>query len=109
MMRLLTRNDSGLIHFRCEDCFTGTVSDDSSQEQGGNNLYQVFSPLNPGGRYRLELHRPYHRSILRMLYKTCDRFQTPADQSFKDISWSSGSYQHPTTKDWYGIYPVAQQ
>lgn len=55
----------------------------------------------------LDLEEPYSRSLLRMLYKTCERFHLSHEQCFKDITAKgfSGSYSHPE-KDDRGVWVV---
>mmetsp|Transcript_16862 Transcript_16862/g.31366 ORF Transcript_16862/g.31366 Transcript_16862/m.31366 type:complete len:1427 (-) Transcript_16862:243-4523(-) len=88
ILRLLCRDHSSLMHFLNDGCSTGTCSDSEIDD------LQIFSVTNPGGRYRLDLTRPYHRTLLRMLYKTTERFGLTADQTFENLSFSPGSYAH---------------
>lgn len=90
ILRLLCRDTSALMHFWFDGCSTGTCSDSQIDD------LQVFSVTNPGGRYTLDLSRPYHRTLLRMLYKTMERFQQQPNDTFIDLKFSAGSYQHPT-------------
>lgn len=79
MLRLLARDYSSLVHFNADGCADGTIPE-------GDDSTQVFSATNPGGRYRLDFQRPYHRSLLRMLYKTCKRFKLETSDAFTTIS-----------------------
>ncbi|CAJ1423221.1 unnamed protein product [Effrenium voratum] len=49
---------------------------------------EVFSMSNlPGaGSYTLQLHRPYHRSLLRMLYKAAERFRLSPSEALTVLS-----------------------
>jgi Ran GTPase-activating protein (RanGAP) involved in mRNA processing and transport len=88
LLRLLVRATSGLLNFTCEECSTGKAQDASE-------IFQVFSCNSPGGRYTLELARPYHRSILRMLYKTCEKYKLEPSFGFTHLS-GNPPYSHPT-------------
>lgn len=98
-LRLLLRTSTGLLHFHCDGCTNGPTSDPFDTET------QIFNPNNPGGRYCLDLQRPYHRAILRMLYKTMERFKCAMDVAFQDISFSAPPYVHPS-KDKRGNWSV---
>lgn len=102
LLRLLTQSVSGLMRFKCEECSTGTTAIPPSD--GG----KVFSATNPGGRYVLDLTRPYFRSILRMLYKTAERFGLPPEEAFRNMVSSPGPYTHPQ-KDAHGVLMVPQK
>mmetsp|Transcript_112506 Transcript_112506/g.195237 ORF Transcript_112506/g.195237 Transcript_112506/m.195237 type:complete len:1491 (+) Transcript_112506:137-4609(+) len=98
LLRLLSRDTSGLIHFKCEECCSGKSSDNVEG-------LQQFSNTSPGGRYVLDLERPYHRSILRMLYKTCDRFNLPPMEAFSSVVSSISGFSH-AQKDYHGVWSV---
>mmetsp|Transcript_26615 Transcript_26615/g.88276 ORF Transcript_26615/g.88276 Transcript_26615/m.88276 type:complete len:1465 (-) Transcript_26615:97-4491(-) len=85
IMRLMSRDHTGLMFVATEGCYTG-----ENNESGGKNG-QVFSYTNPGGHYDLQLWRPYHRSLLRMLYKTVDYLQVQPDEAFKPPDENSKS------------------
>lgn len=53
----------------------------------------------------LQLDRPDHRSLLRMLYKSCDRLGIPASQAFSHVQYSRGNYSHPSVGG-DGVYEV---
>jgi Ca2+-binding EF-hand superfamily protein len=91
LLRLLSRSTSGLKRFVWDDCHIGKTTAPSEH-------YQVFSCASPGGRYILELERPYHRSILRMLYKTCEKHRISPEFAFNDMK-SSPSYSHAAKGD----------
>jgi len=101
VLRLLSREESGLLHFNCKDC-TSCLEDVKK-----SNL-QTFNATNPGGRYRLDLHRPYHRALLRMFYKMSEHFSVPPGIAFKDLQYSGKQYQHPP-KDSNGVWSVLQE
>lgn len=97
LLRLLSRCSSALINFTFEQCGKGAMMD-------GRTDLQVFRASRPHGRYTLDLSRPYHRSLLRMLYKTAERLQLSADAAFRSID-ATPAYAHPS-KDARGIYQV---
>lgn len=99
VFRLLARETSGLMYFDCVDCAQGN-SHQAVLEEGG----QVFSAMNPTGRYRLDLQRPYHRALLKKLYLCSDRFGVPVADSFLSL-WSDCNYSHPP-KTSHGVYDV---
>jgi len=88
ILRLLGREASGFSSFDCEGCGSGIDSGDQT----------VFNETNPGARYNLELWKPYHRAVLRMLYRTCEKYNLSPDAAFVDVRSSSGKYQHPVAK-----------
>jgi len=100
MLRLLVRDTSGLVFFKCDECSSGKTMDASE-------IYQVFTCNSPGGLYRLELTRPYHRSILRMLYKTCERFCIDPGSAFTDLK-GTPAYNH-ASKGECGLWVVPKK
>jgi len=101
ILRLLSLNSSGLTHFNCDDCTKGLSTNTSE-------IYQIFSATNPSKRYTLDLQRPYHRALLRMLYKLTERFQLAPDYAFSDIKYSLVAYTH-ATKDSHGVWVTPTQ
>merc|ERR1719162_2155249 len=98
LLRLLCNDSSGLIEFDCRDCFCGPA------RSGGEGL-QVYRAASPGSRYNLELDRPYHRSLLRMLYKTCEYFNMNPSDAFSHVVYSLPSFVH-AHKDEHGVWIV---
>eukprot|EP00439_Symbiodinium_sp_Y106_P067810 s1963_g11.t1 len=93
---LFDRLQSKLRFIDLAGCTAGAV-------QPGPDGNQLFNYINPSGLYDLDLSRPYHRSLLRMLYKKCELSgQTPA--SAFQIQCSSVPYSHPDKRD--GRYTV---
>lgn len=99
ILRLLSRSSSGLMHFDCRGCTTGLGHDLA------DDRVQLYNATNPGGRYRLSLDRPYHRAILRMLYKACSQFKVKPKEVFDNISFSQGMFKQPEV-DRDGIWIV---
>jgi len=96
ILRLLCSSKSKLRFIDLAGCTAGAV-------QPGPDGNQLFNYINPSGLYDLDLSRPYHRSLLRMLYKKCELSgQTPA--SAFQIQCSSVPYSHPDKRD--GRYTV---
>ncbi|CAJ1367381.1 unnamed protein product [Effrenium voratum] len=102
LLRLMARQFNNIRHFDADGCFTGApdVDEDSSVA-----LCQSFSFTNPGGRYKLELDRPYHRAMLRMLCKTTERYKVTVDKGMFDVSYSLG-HMSPLTKHSTGVWQV---
>lgn len=96
--RLLCRESCGVMHFSCKVC-SGSLENDVASG------IQQFNMTNPGGRYVLNLHRPYHRALLRMFYKTSERVSVAPHLSFTNIEYSKGKYTH-AEKDSDGIWAV---
>lgn len=104
LVRLLTRDASGLLHLICNGC--------SSHTEAGEDL---FNASNPSGFYKLNLALPEDRARLRKLYKTCDRLNVQAEAAFSDTSFISAeriskasakdTFQHPQ-KDLKGLREV---
>merc|ERR1719424_4570 len=101
-LRLLSRRTCGMANFDCSDCEGVAESGDSK-----------FNPGNPAGPYKLDLGRTYCRTMLRMLYNTCERLQINPDSCFKDVRFSAQSagggpqvpFEHPNQRDNSGGYP----
>jgi len=96
ILRLLAREHTGLKYFDIDNCYSGD-----------QDATMKFSYTNPGGKYELELWRPYHRSLLRMLYKTADRFGLPFDVAFSNIQYNKPGFAH-AVKD-MGVYEVLRE
>eukprot|EP00930_Biecheleria_cincta_P035389 TRINITY_DN24342_c0_g2_i1.p1 TRINITY_DN24342_c0_g2~~TRINITY_DN24342_c0_g2_i1.p1 ORF type:complete len:1419 (-),score=214.24 TRINITY_DN24342_c0_g2_i1:1039-5295(-) len=105
LLRLLSRKTNALLRFDSEGCCHGAaleIQDNASVNTGA----QIFSFTNPGSKYNLNLQRPYHRSLLRMLYKTAERANLDFNQAFRDIDYSEAPYSHPSKE--HGIWQVAR-
>lgn len=100
VLRLVSQSHSGLMHFDITDSWHG-------MGPTGERVL-IFRTTNPSGRYDFDLTRPYHRSFLRMLYKSCERFNITPEQAFQGVVYSNGSYKHPS-KDGQGIRLVPTQ
>mmetsp|Transcript_52543 Transcript_52543/g.122973 ORF Transcript_52543/g.122973 Transcript_52543/m.122973 type:complete len:1513 (-) Transcript_52543:382-4920(-) len=74
LLRLLSRNDSALLHFHCKDC-------DGDWE--GEEREQLFNATNPSGTYLLDMEMAYHRTLLRMLLKTMENFSLSLETAFR--------------------------
>lgn len=98
LMRALSRETSALIKFGFEQTGTGALMDAQTD-------IQIFRASRPQGRYHLDLVRPYHRTLLRMLYKTADRLKLAPDLAFEKIV-ANPPHSHPS-KDAHGAYQVA--
>jgi len=96
--RLLSQDSSVLMHFTAKDC-------SSSLETSAASGIQQFNLTNPGGRYVLRLHRPYHRALLQMFYRTSERFSLSPEVSMTNLHFSNGKFQH-AQKDNAGIWVV---
>lgn len=102
ILRLLSRETSGLVSVETEGCYTGF-----SHAYGQPDDPPVYSAANPGGKYRLDLTRPYHRSVLRLLYKAAERFKVPTTDAFVDIEYSQPPWVHATKcKDGIWVVPT---
>jgi len=100
LLRLLAQDSSGFVYMDCESV--------AGVEEG--NVDQVFKALNPGGQYTLNLEKPYHRSLLRMLCKTAERMKIPVAEVFTDPVMGGGDdapnrFDLPT-KNTEGIWNV---
>jgi len=98
-VRLLLRERSGLHRVRFEGCAGGKHPVDDLQFMNANC---------PSARYSLQLDRPDHRSVLRMLYKTCDGLKVNPGEAFFHVQFSEGSYKHPSVGA-DGIYAVPRK
>eukprot|EP00913_Durusdinium_trenchii_P024096 g22630.t1 len=68
---------NALKHFQSDGCYQG-ISGMADEDAEGCSVYSF---TNPGSKYVLDLSRPYHRSLLRILYKTAERCKMPLDKS----------------------------
>ncbi|CAJ1364673.1 unnamed protein product [Effrenium voratum] len=88
VLRLLC-GKAGIHFLKLSGCHSGSPDGD------------IFNFVNPGGRYHLDLGRPYDRSLLRMLHKKCEDAGQPPSAAFHDVSHSfcaektDGIYQVP--------------
>jgi Ran GTPase-activating protein (RanGAP) involved in mRNA processing and transport/Ca2+-binding EF-hand superfamily protein len=98
VFRLLSRDSDALLQLNCKDCSSSLDNDVAAG-------IQQFNMTNPAGRFVLHLHRPYHRAMLRMFYRTCARFGLPAETSLTNLEYSSGKYTH-ASRDSSGIWVV---
>mmetsp|Transcript_27065 Transcript_27065/g.62578 ORF Transcript_27065/g.62578 Transcript_27065/m.62578 type:complete len:1540 (+) Transcript_27065:138-4757(+) len=89
LVRLLSRDSTSLLYFGSENCNDGVAN------EGTEDGAQLFNPCNPNGRYNLKLARPYHRAILRMLLKCCERLSLQPDQAMVDVSYSLPPWEQP--------------
>eukprot|EP00929_Paragymnodinium_shiwhaense_P043445 TRINITY_DN2233_c0_g3_i1.p1 TRINITY_DN2233_c0_g3~~TRINITY_DN2233_c0_g3_i1.p1 ORF type:complete len:1506 (-),score=258.98 TRINITY_DN2233_c0_g3_i1:434-4951(-) len=88
IVRLLLSNDSGLMRFQCKECWVGDLANALTD-------FQVFSAISPWGHYHLHLERPYHRALLRMVYKACDRFKIKLEDAMAYANYSVPPWKHP--------------
>ncbi|CAE7751577.1 TONSL [Symbiodinium pilosum] len=98
ILRLLCSSQSKLRFIALRGCTAGAV-------QPGLDAKQIFSYVNPSGLYDLDLSRPYHRSLLRMLYKKCELSGQTFASAFQ-IQSTTTAYSHPDKKE--GRYPMPQ-
>jgi len=91
LLRLLSRKENALKHFESDGCYQGASGMMDAEAEGCS----VYSFTNPGSRYVLDLSRPYHRSLLRILYKTAEETKMPLDKAFEIVE-ANPSYQHAT-------------
>lgn len=106
ILRLICRPTSRLTRLDIEGCYQGIHPEAISESQG--EIPAVFSFTNPGGRYKLDLEKPYDRSLCRMLYETADRFGLQQDAAFLNMLYSKPPYSHPQ-KDSTGQYQVLRE
>jgi len=83
ILRLLSRNTSALVNFSAQNCTTNLPMD----MQGTAAAVPIFSYTNPGGKYNLQLWRPYHRAMIRMLYKVTERFGLQPAEAFEKVTY----------------------
>lgn len=80
ILRLLCRDHTALLHVDTDGSYTG--------ERPESDLNAtIFSYSNPGGKYDLNLWRPYHRALLRMLYKTTDVIGILPEEAFTKLTY----------------------
>ncbi|CAE7271599.1 Zdhhc8 [Symbiodinium pilosum] len=91
VLRMVASQTNAVLFYDTSGCYGGEVPADQDHE--------VFSMSNlPGaGSYMLQLHRPYHRSLLRMLYKSAERFRLAPSEVLTIVS-SDDDFVHGTKK-----------
>ncbi|CAE7397649.1 LRRC74B [Symbiodinium microadriaticum] len=97
VLRTIASTTNALKFFDTSGCYGGEVPADHDRE--------VFAMSNlPGaGSYHLQLHRPYHRSLLRMLCKSAEGFRLAPSEVLLVVS-SSDDFVHGTKKG--GLWEV---
>jgi len=105
ILRLLCRNHTALLTFSAVECKTNIPN----QTPGAAVPMPIFTYTNPGGKYNLQLWRPYHRAVLRMLYKVMERFELQPAEAFDKVvhreNLVTKNYEHPG-KDNLGVFQV---
>merc|ERR1719272_1063648 len=114
-LRLLSRSSSGLVEFDCNSCY-GHPGEGLSES--------AFNLTDPVGRYKLDLGCVFGRTVLRMLYKVCEKLQLNPERAFCDMQYTVAvprtavtskkgntsvpvsSYKHPVGKDESGLWRV---
>ena len=104
LIRLLSRDEAGLLRFNCDGCSHGPVDDPAEDD----DFEQFYNASNPGGRYTLFLARPYHRALLRMLYKMAERFSIEPSVAMLSVACTVKGFAH-STKDAKGVYQVPEE
>ncbi|CAE7576748.1 Lrrc74a [Symbiodinium natans] len=91
VLRAVASTTNAILFYDTSGCYGGEVPADHDHE--------VFAMSNlPGsGSYSLQLHRPYHRSLLRMLYKSAEGFRLAPSEVLTVVS-STGDFVHGTKK-----------
>mmetsp|Transcript_69167 Transcript_69167/g.174686 ORF Transcript_69167/g.174686 Transcript_69167/m.174686 type:complete len:1404 (-) Transcript_69167:67-4278(-) len=106
ILRLLCRDHTALVDISVEGCQVGVPIESASLNA------PIFSYTNPGGKYLLQLWRPYHRALLRMLYKTMEKFELQPAEAFEKITFRDKfidlKYEHPS-KNSKGLWEVPEQ
>lgn len=87
LLRMLCRDQCGLLHFKAQNCGSGEGS-------GPNTDPQVFNATKPEGRYTLDFAKPYHRALLRALYGAAERFGLATADAFTEMA-SQPAFDHP--------------
>lgn len=73
-----------------------------------------YRASEPSGHYKLDLTLCHGRSLLRLLYKTCEAVNLDFNQAFQQLvvvpsttaASAPAKFQHPAGKDASGVYPV---
>ncbi|CAK0899552.1 unnamed protein product, partial [Prorocentrum cordatum] len=99
LVRLLSRATSGLRHFDCEGC-----NGEATRQHFDSDSQLIFYATHPGGYYPLDLAKPYHRTILRMLCKSSELFGLEPRDCFRELR-STHKYEH-AQKDQHGVFQV---
>ncbi|CAE7245013.1 argH2, partial [Symbiodinium sp. CCMP2456] len=108
LFRLLGQPTCGLKMLDAVGC-QGT-SDESRFAEG----HCGYRASEPSGHYKLDLTLCHGRSLLRLLYKTCEAVNLDFNQAFQQLvvvpsttaARAPAKFQHPAGKDASGVYPV---
>eukprot|EP00931_Biecheleriopsis_adriatica_P050974 TRINITY_DN29532_c0_g2_i1.p1 TRINITY_DN29532_c0_g2~~TRINITY_DN29532_c0_g2_i1.p1 ORF type:complete len:1374 (+),score=262.33 TRINITY_DN29532_c0_g2_i1:124-4245(+) len=95
-LRSLSQGTNALMHFDSTGSYSG--------EEPGYDDTDVFSASSLAGTYKLTLRTPYHRALLRMLYKAVERFKKPVAEILTIVSSTEG-FCHGT-KNSEGMWEV---
>jgi len=98
ILRLLSYPSSGLIDVNCEGCAGGGM------QEGLLENMQIWRLAHPGGNYELDLGRPYHRALLRMIYRFVEKLGLDPNAAC-DIVQAVPAYSHPP-KDAAGNFAI---
>eukprot|EP00928_Gymnodinium_smaydae_P031989 TRINITY_DN23298_c0_g1_i1.p1 TRINITY_DN23298_c0_g1~~TRINITY_DN23298_c0_g1_i1.p1 ORF type:complete len:1452 (+),score=244.96 TRINITY_DN23298_c0_g1_i1:207-4562(+) len=82
-MRLLCGKFSGLRYIICDKCMRHTASTVTDEF--------VYHRTDPSGRYCLDLSRAQHRAVLRLLYRSTNRYGLVPTQTFRNLTFSSSA------------------
>jgi hypothetical protein len=103
LLRLMSRETNKLATVNLDGCFNGSTQDERNEVR--------FAPGNAGGRYPLDLAKPSHRAVLRMLYRVVEKFGLQPEDAFT-FSFTPGAdkdavktFSHPQ-KDASGFRSV---
>lgn len=93
LIRLYAAPTSRLREFQCAGSTapTNTVGE------------QTYRPTSPEGFYTLDFSKPYHRSLMRMLYKLCRLYRLTPKDAFRGFSAGKGvslAQQPDASGDW---------
>ncbi|CAJ1440559.1 unnamed protein product [Effrenium voratum] len=99
LLRLLSLPSCGLRRLEALGCQGADAQELSS-----------FQATEPTGYHTLDLNLAHGRSLLRLLYKTCESLRLDLKEAFQRASYVVSERQipfpHPSGKDGNGVYPV---
>jgi len=102
LFKALTYKTNALRHLEAERCWMGREPDHEGHDRFYSSNLQAFD-------YELALWQPYHRSVLRMLYKAAERFDLKPADVIRVVPGSPTMKFEHGTKNADGIWEISTE
>eukprot|EP00441_Pelagodinium_beii_P010492 CAMPEP_0197695848 /NCGR_PEP_ID=MMETSP1338-20131121/115765_1 /TAXON_ID=43686 ORGANISM="Pelagodinium beii, Strain RCC1491" /NCGR_SAMPLE_ID=MMETSP1338 /ASSEMBLY_ACC=CAM_ASM_000754 /LENGTH=1522 /DNA_ID=CAMNT_0043278887 /DNA_START=140 /DNA_END=4708 /DNA_ORIENTATION=- len=100
VLRWLGQESSAFTYFECVGC---SICNSNLEATAVGDI--IYNETNPSGRYHLNLEHPYDRALLRLLYRSADRYKLQLDQAFLEVT---PGYKH-ASKGPDGFWPIPEE